>query len=156
MSESQVVQKFPSSSPLAEELFPGLPCPQFAFPSVGRWPDVVYDALPIGELHERFYNIIQGKDLGVKIPTTAQEVLFDDGARIPVYNAIFEKTEGLIVKRGTAILWSDFESEVAKPKHFEVVILGVPGQIATEHQRKVVAEMLGLTEKDIVRVKVLA
>jgi hypothetical protein len=50
------------------------------------------------------------------------------------------------------ILVEDAESPRENRREFSVVILGFPGQIATDEQKKIVADLMGLSVESIVKV----
>ncbi|PPQ83733.1 hypothetical protein CVT25_006137 [Psilocybe cyanescens] len=93
----------------------------------------------------------------VSVPTTSigKVVPLDERengntARNEVFNLIYKRTEGLVVHRGLGYRADCLDRMNAE--RFPIIVLGFPDLPPTEKQKKIVTQMMGLKEEDLLKV----
>ncbi|KAF8967304.1 hypothetical protein BDZ97DRAFT_1756047 [Flammula alnicola] len=133
---------------LAKQKYPGWGCPQDVYPPASHWPVQPYEAFPGGENWQHFFHVLT--EIGEPLPKPEGKKGFSGKFSEKVFNELFDRTNGLIVDRsmGTPV------ETVNSPDRpvFPVVILGLPTQTATDEQKRIVADLMGLKTSDIIKV----
>ncbi|KIM47262.1 hypothetical protein M413DRAFT_23486 [Hebeloma cylindrosporum] len=136
---------------LAKHRFPNWSYPQEALPSVSRWPWKLYEALPAGDGWCYFYNILAL--IGEPFPPTEGDDIFDISFTAKVFNEIYDRTGGLIVETAMGAVAESVDDVKSRQP---IVVLGLPDEDPTDEQKRIVAELMGLMESDVIQVYIFS